>query len=233
MEVYQTSGSPATTAAVFFDLDGTLTDPQAGIVACIRYAFEQLGVALPAGDDLRWCIGPPLLDSLAELLRGRASAEEALRLYRERFAKIGLYENTVYDGVGDMLAVLKARRYRLYLATSKPRVYAVRILRHFDLDGFFDGVFGAELDGARADKKELLAHALARTGETPAACVMVGDRRHDIAGALANGMRCIGVLYGFGGHDELRAAGAERIVATPDRIAEALTPPVSRDRTKR
>jgi phosphoglycolate phosphatase len=216
--------------AVFFDLDGTLTDPRAGIVGCIRYAFEQLGVALPAGDDLTWCIGPPLQDSLGELLRGRASADEALQLYRKRFASVGLYENTLYDGVADMLALLKARRHRLYLATSKPHVYAARILKHFALDGYFDGVFGAELDGTRADKSALLAHALARSKEAPGASVMIGDRRHDIAGALANGMACIGVVYGYGGRDELRAAGAQRIIETPRQIAEILASPLFQDR---
>ncbi len=224
------TGAPAVTlSAVFFDLDGTLTDPQAGIVGCIRYAFERLGIALPADDDLTWCIGPPLQDSLAELLGGRASADAALGFYRERFASVGLYENSLYCGVADMLALLKARRYRLHLATSKPHIYAVKILRHFALDGFFDGVFGAELDGARADKSALLAHALAQTGETPGASVMIGDRRHDIAGARANGMSSIGVLYGFGSHDELRLAGAGQIVASPQRIAAAIASPVPQD----
>ncbi|MBV9549023.1 MAG: HAD family hydrolase [Alphaproteobacteria bacterium] len=205
--------------AVFFDLDGTLTDPKPGITRSIRHALERLGRTAPSEDELTWCIGPPLRSSLTTLV-GEADADRALAFYRERFADIGLYENSLYPGIVPLLAGLRSRR--LFVATSKPTIYAERILAHLGLNGYFEGVFGAELDGARAEKSQLLAYALRETGANPSRTVMVGDREHDMIGAVSNGMTGCGVLYGYGSAEELRAAGAHYLFVTPEDLRAGL-----------
>jgi len=201
------------TEAIFFDLDGTLTDPKLGITRCIQYALEQTGLEPPEADRLTWCIGPPLLESLESLV-GAALAPSALVAYRQRFSDVGWSENTPYEGIDGILAELEEAGMRLYVATSKPHVYAQRILEHFGLRRFFTGVYGAELDGTRSSKTELLRHALADTRQVDAAS-MVGDREHDVIGALANGMKTVGVSYGYGSVRELTEAGAHHIVDSP------------------
>lgn len=205
---------------IFFDLDGTLTDPKPGITRSIQYALGRLDRAVPSEDELTWCIGPPLRASLQILLGGNELADQALALYRERFADIGLYENEIYPGIAAILAALAASRRRLYVATSKPHIYAERIIAHFGLADRFERVFGSELDGTRADKTELLRHALQVTDVDPSRAVMIGDRSHDMIGARNNGMTAIGVLYGYGSQAELVEAGAHRLCAAPDRLIE-------------
>jgi phosphoglycolate phosphatase len=205
---------------IFFDLDGTLTDPKPGITRSIQYALRRLDRAVPSEDELTWCIGPPLRASLQKLLGGDELADRALALYRERFADIGLYENQIYPGIADILAALTASRRRLFVATSKPQIYAERIVAHFGLAGRFERVFGSELDGTRVDKTELLRHALQATDIDPSRAAMIGDRSHDMIGARNNGMTAIGVLYGYGGQAELVEAGAHHICATPDKLIE-------------
>jgi phosphoglycolate phosphatase len=205
---------------IFFDLDGTLTDPKIGITRSIQYALTELGCEIPHQDELTWCIGPPLHASLAKLVGGFDRAERALLLYRERFSEIGIYENEVYAGIEDTLASLADGTRRLFVATSKPRIYAERIIDHFKLGVYFEHVFGPELDGTRADKSDLLKYALAATRIDPAGALMVGDRSHDIVGARNNGMRALGVLYGFGSRDELTQAGAHGLCANPADIPE-------------
>jgi phosphoglycolate phosphatase len=205
---------------IFFDLDGTLTDPKPGITRSIQYALRRLDRAVPSEDELTWCIGPPLRASLQKLLGGDELADRALALYRERFADIGLYENQIYPGIADILAALTASRRRLFVATSKPQIYAERIVAHFCLAGRFERVFGSELDGTRVDKTELLRHALQATDIDPSRAAMIGDRSHDMIGARNNGMTAIGVLYGYGGQAELVEAGAHHICATPDKLIE-------------
>lgn len=205
---------------IFFDLDGTLTDPKPGITGSLQYALEKLGRPVPSQDELAWCIGPPLRDSLVVLV-GEADADRGVALYRERFGDVGLYENSLYPDIAATLAALKPRA-RLFVATSKAHVYADRIVDHFGLRAYFEHVFGAELDGTRAHKGDLLAHALARTGTDPSRAVMIGDRSHDIVGARRNGVAGIGVLYGYGSREELTEAGAVHLCATPKAIAEHL-----------
>ncbi len=201
-------------SAICFDLDGTLTDPKEGIIGCIRYALEKLGAPQPGGDDeLTWCIGPPLLGSFEQLVGDRAP--EVLALYRERFGEVGLFENAVYPGIRGVLQALKDEDRRLFVATSKPTVYATRILEHFELHGFFEQIYGSELDGTRADKTDLLAWVLDRSQLEAPSTVMIGDRRHDVTGAHNNGMSVIGVLYGYGSEDELLDAGAQTLCAQP------------------
>ena len=208
--------------AVFFDLDGTLTDPKTGITRSIQYALDRLRRDVPTEDELVWCIGPPLLGSFETLLGDRQLAVTALSLYRERFADTGLYENQVYPGIEDVLATLGAAGRRLFVATSKPAVYAKRIVEHFGIGGYFERLFGSELDGTRTDKTELLSHALGETGIDPREAIMIGDRGHDMIGARNNDMTAIGVLYGYGSQDELVAAGAQRISPTPEELSGIL-----------
>ena len=205
---------------IFFDLDGTLTDPKPGITGSIQYALQKLDLPVPSQDDLTWCIGPPLRASFVTLLGDESRADRAVALYRERFADTGLYENSVYPDIEHVLAALRATPRRLFVATSKPHVFAERIIDHFGLSGYFEHVFGSELDGTRANKAELLAYAIETTGVDPSQALMIGDRSHDIVGAKSNGMRGIGVLYGYGSKDELSAAGASHLCATPRALLE-------------
>lgn len=203
---------------VFFDLDGTLSDPKIGITGSIQYALEKLGVAVPTKDDLTWCIGPPLRASFVALLGGEDHADRGVELYRERFGSIGLFENTLYDGIPALLEALHGSGRRLFVATSKPHVFAGRIIDHFGLRRYFHRVFGSELDGTRVDKTDLLRYALEQTSSDPARAIMVGDRKHDVIGAANNGMTTIGAGYGYGGRAELSAAGATFIAASPAEI---------------
>ncbi len=202
---------------IYFDLDGTLTDPKPGITGSIQYALEKLGQPVPSQDELTWCIGPPLLASLKKLTGTDALADQALLLYRERFSNVGLFENTPYQGIHDTLATVAATGARMFVATSKPAVYAERIVAHFGLRDYFERVFGSELDGTRVDKRDLLRYALEEAKVDPRNAIMIGDRSHDVVGARTNGMTAIGVLYGYGSEAELRDAGAHHICAAhPD-----------------
>ena len=207
--------------AVLFDLDGTLTDPRIGITRCIQHALAALGTTPPPESELLWCIGPPLRASFTRLL-GTEDPElldTAIARYRERFTTVGLFENTLYAGVSELLAGLRSRGYRTFVATSKPRVFAERILDYFQLSSLFDGIHGSELDGTRVDKGELIAHLLAVEGLQPDDVIMVGDREHDLEGGRKCGIRCIGVTYGYGSEAELLAHGAVRLAGDPAQVA--------------
>ena len=205
----------------FFDLDGTLTDPKPGICGSVQYALSELGLEPPSQDDLEWVIGPPMVESMRVML-GPERAEEGLRLYRKRYGEIGLFENRVYDGIPDLLKGLTCEGWRLYVATSKARPYALRIVEHFGLAPFFIETFGSGLDGSLQHKDVLLAHALAETGVDAAKAVMIGDRKFDVLGARANGLPTIGVAWGYGSRAELEQAGAAAIVAHPAEVTAAL-----------
>jgi len=205
---------------IFFDLDGTLTDPKPGITASIQYALARLDRPVPAQDELTWCIGPPLRASFVTLLGGEDQADRAVSLYRERFADVGLYENSLYSGIADVLAALSGSGRRLFVATSKPHVFADRIIDHFGLRPYFSHVFGSELDGTRVNKSDLLAYALEQARIDPSQAIMIGDRSHDILGARANAIAAVGVLYGYGSRDELIEAGAYQLCATPRAVQD-------------
>ncbi len=209
------STTPISRRVLLVDLDGTLTDPAEGIVGCFRLALAALGRPAPPSADLRWIIGPPLRRSFAEMLGGAADPEEALTIYRARYGAEGLFEATVYEGVDGALAEMKAAGTRLFLCTSKPAVYATRILKRFGLDRYFEAAYGAELDGRREDKGDLIDHILAERGLEPGDCVMWGDRKHDVIGASRRAIPTIGALWGYGGEAELRAAGAAALCASP------------------
>ncbi len=203
--------------AILFDLDGTLTDPREGITRSIAYALERMGHAPPPLDELTFAIGPPMRRSLARLMGNDSSAdvERALAFYRERFADVGLFENAVYDGIAETLGALGVAGATLFVATSKPQVYAERIVRHFALDTHFAAIHGCELDGTREDKRELLAHLLPRHGVTPGDAAMIGDHSNDMVAARHHGLRAIGVLWGYGTRDELVEAGAQSLCDSP------------------
>lgn len=209
---------------ILFDLDGTLTDPVLGITRCIQHSLVKLGRTAPDMDGLRRCVGPPLQDSFAELLKTEDEAllAEAIRLYRERFKPVGMFENSVYPDVPEGLATLRAQGHRLWVATSKPHVFAREIVEHFGLGRFFERVHGSELSGVNADKGDLIRHVLAEEGISPEQAWMVGDRMHDVIGARRNGVEAIGVLWGYGSEEELRAAAPRRIVASMAELCEAI-----------
>lgn len=209
---------------IFFDLDGTLTDPHEGITRCICYALDQLGFPAPSNEFLLSCIGPPLYDTFPELV-GEELTLTAVDLYRERFNDVGWQENLLYDGILEALQSIRDTGKTLFVATSKPHVQAKRIVEHFGMAPFFEGVYGCELDGTRSKKTELLQYAIAQN-PGPIARTMVGDRKHDLLGAVANDMRPIGVSYGYGSAAELTAAGAVKIAASPDDLVEILAKPI-------
>lgn len=209
---------------VFLDLDGTLTDPERGITRSIAHALGKLGRVVPDAGVLRSCIGPPLADSFRILLdtHDDALVREAIALYRERFGPIGMFENEVYPGIPEALTALRDAGSELRVVTSKPTAYAAPIVEHFGLAGFFAGVHGSELDGARTDKADAIAHVLRVAAIEPAAVTMVGDRSHDVVGARANGVASLAVLWGYGSRDELSRAGASIFVSRPSELFAAL-----------
>ncbi len=216
---------------LLFDLDGTLTDPTEGITNCIAYALERMGSPVPPRAQLAATIGPPLRDAFRGFLQtdNTADIERAVTLYRERFAPTGLFENTLYSGIDAALAALKASGVRIILATSKPHIYAKRILEHFALDKYFTAIHGSELDGTRDAKTDLIAHILATHSITPESALMIGDRAVDITGARANGVNGAGVLWGFGSHTELvDAAPIALLRATPDLLTLPVMLPTTR-----
>lgn len=195
---------------IYFDLDGTLTDPFDGITKSIVYALERLDTAAPGDDQLASYIGPSLRETFAELV-GPKNSERALSLYRERYADIGWQENTPYYGIHDVLETLTAAGHTLFVATAKPTVYAQKIIDHFRMGRYFADVLGCELDGTRGDKTALLSWALPQfsVGQRT---IMVGDRSHDMVAANNCGMDALGVTYGYGSEHELQQAGAGRLV---------------------
>ena len=209
---------------VLLDLDGTLTDPRVGFVASIRYALQSLNCEAPSDADIATHIGPPLEQTFANLL-GVAREHQigtAVALYRNRYASTGIFENAVYEGIPRALSEIQSLGFRIYLATSKPQIFAVRILEYFSLSQFFTAVYGSELDGARSDKGQLIAYILQQESFLPTSAVMVGDRSHDIKGALFNAVSPVGVLWGYGTHAELSAAGATIFVEHPSQLAQML-----------
>jgi phosphoglycolate phosphatase len=209
-------------AALVFDLDGTLTDNYLGIARSIRYALERLGVEPPDEAVLRRCVGPPLRTTFAALLASDdpESVEQAVSLYRERFADLGWRENVVYAGIPEALAALAGQGRPMFLCTSKPEIYAKRIVTLFGFTEFLAGVYGADLRGSFDDKALLLAHLAEREGLDATRAVMVGDRHHDVRAARLNGARAVGVLWGYGSEEEL--AGADARVRAPAELVEAL-----------
>lgn len=196
---------------ILFDLDGTLTDPKEGITNCVRYALEKMGISPPPGEKLLCFIGPPLVDSFMHFYgMPKDEALQAVEFYRERFTETGIYENALINGTEELLEKLKKKGFKIALATSKPQIFAERILKYFNIIKYFDIIVGAELDGTRNEKKDVIAEVLSRL-EPNDIPVMVGDRRQDVIGAKLCGIPCIGVRFGYAEENELEEAGADTI----------------------
>lgn len=210
---------------LFFDLDGTLTNPAAGVIASMQHALRAMSRPPLADEELRRLIGPPLREGFRRILATDDAEliETAVGHFRERFAPIGIFENELYRGIPEALGELQADGYRMCIVTSKAAVYAERIVDHFGLRGFFTAVYGAELSGERSVKAELIAHALERERVAASQACMIGDREHDITGAAAHaGMVGLGVLWGYGTRDELEQAGASAIVERVEALRAAV-----------
>ncbi|MFK7777823.1 MAG: HAD hydrolase-like protein [Gimesia sp.] len=195
-------------------MDGTLTDPAPGIVACLEYALQKMGAPEPDDLNFKRFIGPPLQETFCELLGTSASQdiEAAMAYYRERFTDVGLFENSLYSGIPQALSALADEGFELRVATSKPRVFADRIIDHFGLRRFFSRVYGSELSGERTDKGDLIQYILETESLEPGCACMIGDRRHDVLGAQRHGVLSIGVLWGFGDQEELELVAPHKIV---------------------
>ena len=209
---------------LLFDLDGTLTDPKVGITESIRYALAKMERPYPPDASLDWCIGPPLQESFARLLQSNDPqlGQEALRLFRERFSTVGLFENVPYPSISRVLNTLQAAGLKLFIATSKPAVYAQQIVEHFDLAHYFRVVYGSELNGRFTHKNELIRHVLQQEKLDPDHTLMIGDREHDILGAKANDVAAAGVTWGYGSPEELSAAGANILLHHPAELLRFL-----------
>lgn len=206
---------------ILFDLDGTLTDSFDGITNSVFYALKKMGEPLPDKRELYPFIGPPLSESFGARFDGdMKKAERAVAFYREYYSTNGWAQNRVYDGVEDMLALLKAAGKRLLIATSKPEHFSKRIAEHFGLNKYIEHVYGASFDSSRDTKDKVIAYALNSIGADKKSVVMIGDRKHDVLGAKENGIESIGVLYGYGSREELETAGADFIAATPKDIID-------------
>lgn len=209
---------------IFFDLDGTLTDPGMGITNSVMYALKKFGIEETDRTKLYKFIGPPLLESF-EVFYGfsEEDAWKALAYYREYFSVQGLYENEVYEGVKELLDTLVGMKKKIVLATSKPEEFAKEILRHFGLDKYFDFVAGATMDESRNKKDDVIEYALESLHITNTSSVlMIGDRKHDVLGAKKFDIDSIGVLYGYGDYEELTTAGATYIAETVEEIKKVI-----------
>ncbi len=202
---------------LFFDLDGTVTNNFDGIARCLNYALEKLGFQHLADDQVRPFVGPPFRESLPRAFPG-IDAEAALHYYRHRYEHTGWQENSLYDGIGDAIRQLHLQGFTIALCTSKPRVFAEKIIDHFDLTRYFDGIHGPEFDGRFDQKTDLLAHLVGHYKVAPTSAVMIGDRDKDVEAALHAGVHPLGVLWGFGSLDELHNAGARRIIDSPAQL---------------
>lgn len=205
---------------IFFDLDGTISDSGPGIIKSAAYALEKFGIIETDEKKLGRFVGPALIDSFQEFYGlTEEQARQGVIYYRERYKPIGLYENTVYPGIEELLKRLKVDGYMIVVATSKPEVMAVDVLKYFKLADYFDLIAGATLDETRLKKSQVLEYAIEKCGITDTSeILMVGDRNFDVLGAAAFDIKCLGVLYGYGSEEELLTAGAVSLANTPEEI---------------
>ncbi len=210
---------------ILFDLDGTLTDSGPGILNCLEYALTDQDIDAPDQDSMRALLGPPLVDTFRDVFgMNNQQIAQAIDKYRERYHDIGLFENSVYEGVPELLAELQDAGLRMATATSKPEYSATRILQHFELDQYFEFIGAAALDGTRDSKSLVIKHTLDNTNTSPTShnMIMIGDRRHDVYGAREHGIDTIGVLWGYGDEAELEDAGVISIARDTAELANLL-----------
>lgn len=209
---------------VFFDLDGTVTDPAEGITNSVAYALSKYGIEVTDKTSLYDFIGPPLIDSFMKHYSfSREKAVDAVEKYREYYRVKGIFENKLYNGITELLENLKKSGKKVVLATSKPEKFAVEILKHFKIYELFDFVAGATMDETRTDKSEVIKYAIDSLSIIDVSkIIMVGDRKYDIEGAHKFGIKAIGVNYGYGSFEELKNADSDYIVSNPKEIEEIL-----------
>ena len=211
---------------VLFDLDGTLIDSEIGIVTSIEYALKKLDAPIPSREELRKWIGPPLRATFPLALGNDAEkVEQAVALYRERFQDIGWREHVVYPGIANAIAALVRQGLHLAVVTSKPDLYAGRIVASLPFGAHFEHVYAVGAGSAHSEKASLIARALSEFGIAPDDTAMVGDRHFDIEGALANRVRAVGVTWGFGDRTELETAGAQAIAESPQQLLALVSAP--------
>lgn len=203
---------------VLLDLDGTLIDPKPGIIGSIQYALLQMGMEPPAASELTWAIGPALRATFGRLL-GDERAEAGVAHYRKYYGDGAMYDAEVYPGIPAALEVLREHGHRLVVVTAKAHVFARPIVERLGLAPYMAGLYGPELNGTHDDKADLLGHVLRSEVIQPEGAVMVGDRRFDLVAAHANGLRAIGVTWGYGTLDELNEAGADALCDAPGDLA--------------
>lgn len=206
---------------ILFDLDGTLTDSAEGIINCGQLALKYFGLPIPSREEMHFMVGPPLRDSFLRLGVAEQDVEKAVEIYRSRYVPTGMFENTPYPGISAMLATLKDSGHELYVATSKPENMATAILDKFCLSGFFDKIYGASMDGSRDTKDTVIAYLLEELGPREN-IIMVGDTAYDVLGAAAHGIPTIGVDWGYGEVEDMKAAGAVAIVSSPTQLLDKL-----------
>lgn len=209
---------------ILFDLDGTLTDPKEGITKSVQYALKKFDIIVDDLDTLEKFIGPPLTTSLMEFYGfSEEKAVEGVQYYREYFKERGIFENKVYENIENLLSKLKALGLILIVATSKPTVFSEQIIKHFNLDKYFDEVVGSNLDGTRSKKGEVIKYIIDKYKISDLSeAVMIGDRKYDIIGAQENNIASIGLTYGYGSEEELKAAGATYIANDIDELFYSL-----------
>lgn len=215
------------TRTILLDLDGTLSDSKQGIVGCFRHTVAELGHDPAVAGDLSWAVGPPIATSIARLLAqyGDDRVDQAVAIYRARYSAVAIYDCSVFPGVVPMLDRLRDAGAPMFIATSKRRDFAERVMEHLGLTAYVGRIYGAEPGGGLDEKYDLLAHILKTESLDPTRTVMVGDRLHDIHAAKVNALRSIGVLWGYGGAEELSKAGADHIAAVPQDVAAYLCVP--------
>lgn len=211
---------------ILFDLDGTLLDTGEGITKCAQYALGKFGIEVNDLSELNYFVGPPLKDSFVEYANiPEEKAGEAIRIYRERYQTVGLYECEIYQGIPQVLQACKDAGKKLLVTTSKPEEMAVKVLKHAGLDGYFDFIGGALMDESRGRKAEVISYALEASRLShvdKSRMVLVGDRKFDVLGAAECGIDCLGVLYGYGNRQELEEAGAFAVAETPRDILQVV-----------
>lgn len=206
---------------ILFDLDGTLTDSGEGIINCAILALEHFGLPIPDREALRVFVGPPLHETFIKFGVPADKADEAVAVYRSRYVPIGMFENTPYPGIRELLDALKKQGHKLYVATSKPEWMAQEILKKFQLDSYFDLICGATMDTSRTEKSQVIAYLLEQTGDVSHA-IMVGDTKYDVIGASAHSIPTIGVSWGYGTVEDMQSAGAAAIAYTTQELLELL-----------
>ena len=209
---------------IAFDLDGTLTDPEVGLVKGFMYAFDRVGIEYGAPETLRRYIGPPLHEEWKrEYGFTEEEAANAIAIFREYYDEYGWAENKVYDGIVEMLEALKAAGKTIVLATSKPENTARRIMALFGLDKYFAFMGGASTSSTRDKKWEVLEYSLdAVNAKDHTRCILVGDRKYDAEGAAICGIDSLGVLWGHGTEDEISSSGFTYVAKTPLDVVKIL-----------